>query len=297
MAKTREIKRRMKAVGNIERITKTMQMIATARFQAALRVVTQSQAYARKIRELVGELAAAQDGDEGAGTHPLLRQAESPQRHRLLVLTSQRGLCGAYNANVLRRAMAFHREQPAGTVDLEVVGKKGLAYFQFNRVDIACHHDQIGDKPQYVDVERLADDYIQAFTDGACDGVHVAYMGFETVARQTPRVQTLLPLADPGAGDEDGPAEDGRAAVDYDYSPDPQSLLNELLPATVKTQLFQCFNEAVLGEHVARMVAMKNATDSAGKMGRQLSLRFNRARQASITTELTEIISGAQSLE
>ena len=275
MAKTREIKRRMKAVGNIERITKTMQMIATARFQAALRVVTQSKAYAQKIRELVGELAAAQGGDEGSVAHPLLRCAEAPQRHLLLVLTSQRGLCGAYNANVLRAAMAFRKDQKADKVDLEVVGKKGVAYFQFNAVPIAQHHDHIGDKPQFADVEALATRYIEAFTEGDYDGVHVAYMGFETVARQS------------------GP----HVSVDYDYSPDPESLLNELLPTTVKTQLFQCFNEAALGEHVARMVAMKNATDSAGKMKRELSLRFNRARQASITTELTEIISGAQSLE
>jgi len=295
MAKTREIKRRMKAVGNIERITKTMQMIATARFQAALRVVTQSQAYAQKIRELVGELAAAQGDHGGSVNHPLLRQAQNPQRHRLLVLTSQRGLCGAYNTNVLRTAMAFRNRQADGSVDLEVVGKKGVAYFKFNGIDVSRHHDQIGDKPQYADVERLATDHIDAFTRGECDGIHVAFMGFETVARQSPRIQTLLPLVAPGGGEET--ATGPQATVDYDYSPEPQSLLNELLPATVKTQLFQCFNEAVLGEHVARMVAMKNATDSAGKMSRELSLRFNRARQASITTELTEIISGAQSLE
>lgn len=296
MAKTREIKRRMKAVGNIERITKTMQMIATARFQAALRVVTQSKAYAQKIRELVGELAAAQGGDEGSVAHPLLRCAEAPQRHLLLVLTSQRGLCGAYNANVLRGAMTFRKDQKADKVDLEVVGKKGVAYFQFNAVPIAQHHDHIGDKPQFADVEALATRYIEAFTEGDYDGVHVAYMGFETVARQSPRVQTILPLADPAASPQAGPSGP-HVSVDYDYSPDPESLLNELLPTTVKTQLFQCFNEAALGEHVARMVAMKNATDSAGKMKRELSLRFNRARQASITTELTEIISGAQSLE
>jgi len=296
MAKTREIKRRMKAVSNIERITKTMQMIATARFQAALRVVTQSQAYAQKIRELVGELAAAQGGEEGSVSHPLLRRAETPQRHVLLALTSQRGLCGAYNTNVLRAAMAFHRQQADGAVDLEVVGKKGMAYFQFNGIAVSRHHDHIGDKPQLADVEQLASDHIKAFTNGQCDGVHVAYMGFETIARQAPRVQTLLPLADPGAA-SDGAERGGQVAASYDYSPDPQSLLNELLPVTVKTQLYQCFNEAVLGEHVSRMIAMKNATDSASKMSRQLALRFNRARQASITTELTEIVSGAQSLE
>ena len=297
MAKSREIKRRMKAVGNIQRITKTMQMIATARYQAAYRVVTESQAYARKIGELVEELASSVAGDteDQSIGHPLLRRSDSGDGRRLLlVITSQRGLCGAYNANVLRSAMTFLRESGDGPVDLEVVGKKGLAYFRFNQVPVTTNHSQFTDKPQFQEVEELAQRYMGSFIDRIHESVHVAYMGFESMARQSPQVEKLLPLSDPSAADEESALP--KTTVEYDFSPDPESLLSELLPVSVKTKLYQIFSEAILGEHIARMIAMKNATDSAGKMGKQLSLRFNRARQAAITTELTEIISGSAGL-
>ncbi len=300
MAKTRQIKRRIKAVSNIERITKTMQMIATARFQAALRCVTQSQAYAQKIGELVGELASALGGGDGAQvSHPLLRTSSSEGgRQLLLVITSQRGLCGGYNANVLRAAMAFLRRHDQGSVDLEVVGKKGVAFFRFNQVPVATNHSQFTDKPQFDQVEQLAKHYMDAFIDGTYDAVHVAYMTFQSVARQSAAVEPLLPLSDPSAAaGAPGSPKVPAPIVDYDFSPDPKTLLDALLPVTVKTQLFQRFNEAILGEHIARMIAMKNATDSAGKMRKQLNLKFNRARQAAITTELSEIISGSAALE
>ena len=297
MANTREIKRRIKAVANIQRITKTMQMIATARFQATLRMVTQSQAYAQKIGELVGELALTLGGNQAQSIqHPLLRRGGTGGgRQLVLVITSQRGLCGGYNASVLRAAMAFLKQHDAQPIDLEVVGKKGIAYFRFNRVGVAVYHSQFTDKPAYQDVEQLAQRYMDAYTQGTYEAVRVAYMAFKTVGQQEPRVEQLLPLADPTAG-QIGVSDRRRASVEYDFSPDPKTLLAELLPVTVKTQLFQRFNEAVLGEHIARMVAMKNATDSAGKMSKQLKLRFNRARQAAITTELSEIIGGSLGL-
>jgi len=295
MAKTRQINRRLKAVGNIERITKTMQMIATARFQAALRVVTQSREYAQSITELVGELASAMPaGDDGAPlAHSLLRRAGGDHgRELLLVLTSQRGLCGAYNASVLRMAMAFLSKHSHRQIDLEVVGKKGMAYFRFNRIPVAIYHSQIADKPTYEDVEHLAQRYMAAFAAGTYDVVRVACMTFRTVAQQAPRIQRLLPLAYPTTSQRSEPQQ-RTAMVYYDFSPAPQTLLAELLPITVKTELFQCFNESVLSEHIARKVAMKNATDSGAKMGKQLKLRFNRARQTAITTELSEIIGGS----
>ena len=288
MAKEREIKGRMKAIANIQRITKTMQMIATARFQASQRAATESQPYTRKIAEMVAELAASCEGLR----HPLLRQATGEGRRLLLVLTSNRGLCGGYNAALLRSAVAFIREHAAQGVDIEMVGKKGVAYARFTRMALAAVHQQFGDKPDYADVRDLADRYMSMFVDGACDSVHVAYTSFQSVARQTPAVLTLLPLQDPSAGA--GPAGGGS---DYDFSPSAQQLLERLLPVTVRTRLFQCFNEAVVGEHIARMVAMKNATDSATKMGRELTRRYNRARQTAITTELSEIIGGAAALQ
>jgi len=302
MAKSREIKGRMKAVGNIQRITKTMQMIATARFQASQRRAIEAKPFTHKIAELVGELAHAGLDGQAAVDHPLLRSpGPKADRQLLLVLTSNRGLCGGYNANVLRTTMSFLREQEGQSIDIDVVGKKGAAYFKFGQIPIATFHSQFGDTPSYEDAQCLAQNYIRAFTDGQYDAVHVAYMAFESVSRQSPQVFQLLPLSDTTlSGDQ---PTMGRASakpnapVEYEFSPGPEELLNELLPLTVKTKLFQCFNEAVVGEHVSRMVAMKTATDNAGKMRKSLHRSFNRARQTAITTELSEIISGSAALE
>ncbi|MCE9592397.1 MAG: ATP synthase F1 subunit gamma [Planctomycetes bacterium] len=294
MAKTREIKRRIRAVGNIKRITKTMQMIATARFQAAFRRASAAQPYTRKIAELVGELAATASAG-GTISHPLLKSDKpATGRKLLLVIASNRGLCGGYNANILRVATAFLRDNKEAQIDLEIVGKKAQAYFKFIGRPVAKSYTQFGDNPRYEDVVQLADQYMQLFTAGGYDSIDVISMGFISMAKQTPKAVRLLPLENPAAvAGEKAPA----ASVQYDFSPEPTELLNELLPITVKTQLFQCFNEAVVGEQIARMVAMKAATDSAGKMGKELTRRYNRARQSAITTELSEIIAGAAALE
>ena len=289
MAKTREIKGRMKAVANIERITKTMQMIATARFQAMQRKAMAAAAYSRKIGEVVGELAAALQGQDVE--HPLLSSPKpATGRHLVLVISSNRGLCGGYNANVLRCAMDLIRQHPVENITLEVVGKKGAGFFKFARRPVDTFHSQIDDAPTYEQVEPLADRYMQWFAEGSYDAVHVASMAFRSMSNQEPQLLQLLPLATPEAAG-------GRSSTVYEFSPDSASLMNELLPMTVKTRLYQCFNEAVVSEQLARMVAMKAATDAAGKMGKTLSRQFNRARQTAITTELSEIIGGAAALE
>ena len=296
MAKTREIKGRIKAIGNIERITKTMQMIATARFQAALRSATDTQPYTKKIAELVGELAASCGGQQDdALAHPLLRATPNSGRQLLLVITSNRGLCGGYNAGVLRAADAAIKQQSGG-LNLEVVGRKGAAYFRFTGTPVDAIHTDFGDKPTYGQVEQLAERYMRHFVAAKCDTISVAFMSFQTVVRQTPEVVNLLPLADPLAESDSG-SPPAAASTVYDFSPGPQQLLDQILPITVKSRLFQCFNEAIVGEHIARMVAMKNATDSAVTMGKELTRKFNRARQSAITTELSEIIGGAAALQ
>lgn len=292
----RELKGRMKAVGNIQRITKTMQMIATARFQKMQRRATEAQAYSRHIARVVGELAAALGADADV-SHPLLKQPQpAAGKELLLVLTSDRGLCGSYNANVLRTLTAHLREHgglKSNNIDVELVGRKGVAYCRFNHIELHRNLTQFGDAPSYEEVERLAEHYMQAYTSGGYDAIRVLYMHFETMSRQTPEVLQLLPLQPPKV------AEDTKATggATYEFSPDAQTLLDELLPITVKTRLFQCFNEAVVSEQLARMVAMKSATDAAGKQKKLLSRQYNRARQTAITTELTEIIGGAAALE
>ncbi len=289
--KIREIKARQKAVGNIQRITKTMQMIATARFQAMQRRATEAQAYARKIREVVGELASAVAGEV---SHPLLAAPEPAAGRRLmLVISSNRGLCGGYNANILRESLReYRRLQADGQVDLEIVGKKAQSFFKFNQVPVSAYHSHFGDTADFADVDALAQRYIDAFTEGRYDAVQVVSMRFHTMSRQTAETTPLLPLEPPAA--DAGSAGGGTTL--YEFSPEPEELLNELLPVTVKTALFQAFNEALVSEQLARMVAMKAATDAAGKLKKDLSRQFNRARQTAITTELSEIIGGAAAI-
>ncbi|MEM6459557.1 MAG: ATP synthase F1 subunit gamma [Planctomycetota bacterium] len=303
-ANIREIKGRIKAVGNIERITKTMQLIASARFQSMQKKATRSQAYTAKLGEMVGELVAALGTGGGEEIdHPLISAPgrEAGRRNELvLTLTSERGLCGAYNGNVMRKAQAYLRDE-LGFDDarLEVVGKKGQAYAKFNRLPVAQPHT-FGDDPAYGDVEQLAQRFIDEFVAGRYAAVKVVYMKFVSMSRQVPTVQTLLPLEPPQADDADsggGGDAPGEPASIYEFSPDAASMLAELLPVTVKTTLFQCFLDAVVSEQLARMVAMKAATDAAGKQKTSLKRQFNRARQTAITTELSEIIGGAAALE
>jgi F-type H+-transporting ATPase subunit gamma len=295
MATLREIKKRMGAVKTIERITKTMQMIATAKFTAALQRARATQPYTEKIRQLVAEVSAAA-GDvsnilmDGPG--------ETKNRELLLVITSDRGMCGAYNANILRvAAMALRDSQNAGaTTRIEVAGKKGVGYFKFQKIDIDDRH-MIGDKPKYADVEQLASRFISEYEAGNYDRIRVAYMKYISNARQVPEVMTLLPLKDADVANDSAATEKAAAAASYEFSPSSEALLADLLPLTVKTALFQAFNDAVVSEQIMKMIAMKAATENSKDLGRGLKRDFNRMRQTKITTELTEIVGGAAALE
>jgi F-type H+-transporting ATPase subunit gamma len=293
MAKARAIVKRRKAVRNIKKITRTMQMIATAKFQKSLKRAVGTKPYSKKVRELVSELA----GSIGDVSHPLLRRPEGNSGPiALVVITSNRGLAGAYNGSVLRASAHFLREQPAGRkVDLFVAGKKGVSYFNFQKKPITQRFD-IGDAPKFADVEKIADMFIQKFTGGEYDAVYVAYVNFISAGMQKPEVTQLLPLAQPQADKKDGGKAVGIKAI-YDFIPDAESLLGELLPLTVKTALFQCFLDATTSEHVARMVSMKSATDNADKMVKSLTMQYNRARQSQITTELSEIMGGVEAMK
>ena len=301
MAQIREIKKRMVAVSTIERITKTMQMIATAKFTSSLQRAKATRPYTDSIRELVSRLAAA-CGDELENV--LINGAPGAQNQELiLVISSDRGLCGAYNSHVLRTA-SKHLQSLDGAntkYELQISGKKAAAYFNFAGVEISARH-QFGDKPSYEQVAEVADEMIKRFSAGEFNAVRVAYMKFESNARQTAEVMQLLPMtfddSDETSGDQDGSSEStGAADIVYDFSPSVEAILSELLPRAVKTSLFQAVNDAVVSEQVMRMIAMKAASDNAKGLGRTLKRDFNRARQGKITTELTEIVSGAAALE
>jgi F-type H+-transporting ATPase subunit gamma len=324
MAKARAIVKRRKAVRNIKKITKTMQMIATAKFQKSLKRAVGTKAYTLKVRELVRELAASVGNVE----HPLLRKVTPETRTgkiALLVITSNRGLAGAYNGSVLRAAMAYIRQEEAAgnTIDLYVTGKKGISYFNYQKRPIVAKYDA-KDTPTFAETERAAETMMSQFIEGKIDAFAVAYMNFISAGQQKPDVTTLLPLGGVASAAEHGaqqvaekeahdvagmadmrrtgagvtaPPAQYHAETMYDFSPSAKELLDELLPLTVKTALFQSFLDATTSEHVARMVAMKSATDNADKMVKSLSMRYNRARQSQITTELSEIMGGVEAMK
>jgi F-type H+-transporting ATPase subunit gamma len=298
MAKARAIVKRRKAIRNIRKITKTMQMIATAQFQKSLRRAVASKPYSLKVRELMAELAAS----VGDVEHPLLRRPTEADRKRkiaLAVITSNRGLAGAYNGSVLRAANVFIREQVAAgnAIDLYVAGKKGVSFFNFQKRPIT-QRIELSDPVRFTDAEALAEQFIAQFVGGQVDAVYVAYMNFKSASTQRAEVISLLPLA--GVASAAPAATEPTAlpkTVVYEFSPEPKALLDELLPLTVRTALFQCFLDAATSEHVARMVSMKSATDNADKMVKSLTMQYNRARQSQITTELSEIMGGVEAMK
>lgn len=296
MAKARQIVKRRKAVTNIRKITRTMQLIATARFQTAYRRATATKPYTQKITQLVEELSQAA---EGQLDHPLMRDNPAAEKDVLLVITSNRGLCGGYNAAILRNALAFLREHEGRNQELHVVGKKGIGYFRFMGKELAQAITKIDDRPRFEQVEPLATEFMRRYTTGELGSVHVAYMRFISTSRQGPEIMRLLPLSKmkQPVGHQASNGLPDKSTVLYDFSPAPADLLRVLLPQTVKTRLFQCFTDAAVSEQVARMVAMKAATDASGDMIKLLSRQFNRARQSQITMELLDIVGGANALQ
>jgi F-type H+-transporting ATPase subunit gamma len=292
MAQIRAIRKRMIAVGTIARITKTMQMIATAKFTTALARARDSRPYTDAIGNLIGEVSGA----AGDYDSPLFSAPQSTGKELLLVITSDRGLCGAYNGNVLRKALQHARasKQNNSEITLETAGKKATTFFKFQKLE-ARNQLTFGDKPSYEDVARVAGRYIAEFSNGDWDKVSVVYMRFESNSRQIPEVIQLLPISAKSA--EEGDQASSASTANYDFSPSAEEILDDLIPRSVITTLFQMFNDAVVSENIMRMIAMKAATENANDLGKDLKRNYNRARQAQITTELTEIISGAAALE
>ena len=291
MAKARAIVKRLKAVKNIKKITRTMELIATARFKKAMDRASEAAAYTRKISQIVADLSQA----DLSISHPLLEQPEEQTKNVLLVLTSNRGLCGGYNGAILRHVTRRLREKSADEqLSLEVAGKRGINFLKFQGQEFDRTYTQFEDKPRFDEVEEIADRYIDGFIAGDIHRVDVAYTKFESSSRQTAVLETLLPIG--SLGDDDGESDSG-PSVDYEFLPSPEDILEEIVPAAFKARLFKCFLDAAVSEQIARMVAMKGATENAGEMISDLSMQYNRARQSQITSELSEIIGGAAALE
>jgi F-type H+-transporting ATPase subunit gamma len=292
MAKARALDKRRKAIKNIRKITRTMELIATARFKKAMDRAHAATAYTKRITHLVEDLANA--GLEV--DHPLLVPRETTERVVLLVLTANRGLCGGYNSNVQRQGFIRLEELKSQVpqVEVEISGKRGIAAAKFRNIPTNETFTHFEDKPSFEEVEVLANRYLELYATGKIDRLDVAYMKFESVSRQYAVVETLLPLS--GLEGADAEAGTEKTQSMYEFLPSAASILEEVVPTSFKVKLFKCFLDAAVSEQTSRMVAMKAATKSAGDRIKQLSMQYNRARQSQITGEIMEIIGGVEAL-
>jgi F-type H+-transporting ATPase subunit gamma len=289
MAKARALDRRRKSIRNIRKITRTMELISTAKFKRAMDRAIAATAYTKRITALVSHLTRT--GLEV--THPLLEPRPEPQKAVLLVLAANRGLCGGYNASIFRLAYARHQDMnnDLPNVRLEVSGKRGIGAFRFRKIPLDESFIHFEDKPTFAEVDVLATRYLQDYVRGALDRLDVVYTKFESASQQRAVVETLLPLGLEKT-DENGPLVEPQ----YEFLPSPESILDEVVPTSFRVRLFKCFLDAAVSEQIARRVAMKAATENADSMISQLSMAYNRARQGQITGELLEIMGGAEAL-
>ena len=298
MAKARVIIKRRKAVRNIKKITKVMQMIATSRYQKAYRRAVGTKPYVKKIGELLASAVEALRSTGSSIEHPLLQEPKVRGKHTaVLVLSSNRGLCGGFNGNVLRLANHTLKELEAAgdTPKLSVSGKKGNAYFRFLKRDIKQAYTNLGDNPKFIEIEPLADQFMQAYINGEITALKIVYMRFLSAGLQKATVMDVLPLSTLGGSEQLESAS--KMTTTYEFLPSAEALLEELIPTTVKISIFQAFIEAAVSEQIARMVAMKAATENADKIIKKLSMTYNRARQSQITGEIMEVLGGVEALK
>lgn len=285
MATLRELKNKIRSINNTKKITRTMEMISTAKSRVCQKRIEAVQPYGDKLGELLRDLGGVE------GSYPLLRQPEKVRKEAVFVVTANRGLCGGYNANVLKKAEKYIQRREAEGVEVEVhmIGKKGIARFKFAGREVAQEYRQFDDKPTFAQAEEVFGPVVDRFAAGELDGVSLIFMHYIASSRQEPVERVVLPVG----ADASAESEEKRAAVDFIFEPSPEEILGTLLPLSLKMQFFQALVEAATGEQIARRIAMKNATDNAEEMGRTYNQLYNRNRQAGITQEILEVIGGA----
>ncbi len=301
MAKTKEIRKRIKGVEATRKITKTMELVATSKLKRAQDRVIAARPYAGALTEVIGDLYTPGLAER----FPLLRQPGAVRRVALILITSNRGLCGAFNANLIREARRRleQLEAQGAQVDLHLVGKKGISYFKFARRPVASQRMDIGDRPTAAHAAELVGPVIAQFEIGTVDAVDLVFARFVSAVSTPPTVARILPVtppsADAGAGLTPGrrPGVSPGPSAHYILKPSADAIVERLLPLYVRNQVYRALVETAAAEHGARRTAMKNATDSAGDMLDVLNRTFNRARQAQITQELAEIVGGAEALK
>ncbi|MBX6753162.1 F0F1 ATP synthase subunit gamma [Thermorudis peleae] len=285
----REIRRRIRSIRNTAQITRAMEMVSASKMRRAQQAVLAARPYADRIRLMLADLAAIADRADLLRSFPLLSRRPI-RRVQVIMITSDRGLAGALNTNVIRRAVEFMtHERPERLEDFEIVavGRKGRDWLVRYGWPMIAEFTKVGDRPSIEGIRPIAEIATQDFIEGKVDAVFVVYTHFINTLRQEPRVMQLLPIEPPAEAHE---------ITDYIFEPNPQAVLEALLPRFIEVQLYRALLEAVASEHSARMVAMRNATENALELVQELTLTYNKARQAQITREVTEIAAGANAL-
>ncbi|HET9386706.1 MAG TPA: ATP synthase F1 subunit gamma [Gemmatimonadales bacterium] len=300
MAKARELKRRIRSVQNTKKITKTMELVSTSKLKRAQDRVVGARPYAKALAEVIGELYSPELSER----FPLLRQpgetgrGKGVRRAAVLLITSNRGLCGAFNANLIREARRRLDELEAqdAHTELHLVGKKGISFFKFTKRNIASQRVDIGDRPTLDHARELATPLMDRFATGDLEVVDVVFAKFNSAVSTPPTTLRILPVEPPAP--KGGEGRRGAAkTMNYILRPSAEEILRELLPLYVQNQVYRALVETAAAEHGARRTAMKNATDAGSDMLTILQRTFNRARQAQITQELAEIVGGAEALK
>jgi len=285
MANLRDIQRRIESVKNTEQITKAMKMVAASRLRRAQEAILSSRPYAHKMLEVLSSLSLRTNPQ----AHPLLVTRE-PKKIDLLIVTSDRGLCGAFNSNIIRMAEKFIAEHPDWEFSLHLVGRKAADYFKRRDVNIRKISLNILADVSMPHASAVGGDLVENYLNEDFDQVFMVYNEFKSAIQQTVIVEQLLPIKPMDISEEYFP-------VEYTFEPSEDVILEELLPRHINVQIFRVFLESVASEHGARMTAMESASKNAGEMIDKLTLLYNRTRQAAITTELIEVVSGAEALK
>jgi F-type H+-transporting ATPase subunit gamma len=276
-----DLRRRIRSVRNTQQVTKAMKMVSAAKLRRAQDRVIAARPYAAMFGQVLVDVAAAVEGDERVAAHPLL--ARRPEDRILLILfTADRGLAGAFNSNLIKAAQTFLSEHPDAEISFDLVGRKGRDFYRKQRARILAEYVGISQNVRYPDAQQIAGQAMELFENAKIDAVYLLYNEFKSVLSQRMTIKRVLPFALPQG--------EGR---DYIYEQPPEELLRSLLPRYVEIAIYQALLEASAAEHAARMTAMESATSNAGEMIEKLTLYMNRVRQASITKELIEVVSGA----
>jgi F-type H+-transporting ATPase subunit gamma len=281
-----DIRRRIRSVKNTQQITKAMKMVSAAKLRRAQDRVIAARPYASLLRQVLGNVAAAAAADERVGSSPLLAQ-RAERRIELVLITADKGLAGAFNSNLIKAAVKFAADRPDAQVEYLLVGRKGRDFYRKRQVTVAGEHIGLTAKVQYQDAAEIAGKLIERFAHEEIDAVYLLYNEFKSVMSQKMTVTRVLPV--------EMPVE--QQPVDYIFEQPPAELLESLLPRYVEMEIYRPLLESAAAEHAARMTAMESATSNAAEMIENLTLYMNRVRQASITKEIIEVVSGALALE